>query len=257
MRERRPLISQESIVRRARLDDADAIAAVHLQAWHETYTGMLPQLVIDARTLIDRRREETRTWLADADSCAHVALIEGELVGFASGGTSREPVVGFDGELHRIYLLQRAQRRGLGEMLVRAVADDLRGRGLRSMAVLVLAENARARAFYENRDRVRPDRRRDLRLGQPGRSPDHTTPSTSTWLELDRFCGWPPSMFHVDFVRVFSDDDKAESIVKVLGGIDPCRAELQAPARLVRLPDEFPDKARPEPPPLLPRRKVE
>jgi len=136
------------IVRRARLDDAAAIAAVHVQAWHETYPGLLPQHLIEART-IERRREQTSVWLADGAISAHVAVVDDDLVGFASGGASRGPVAGFEGQLYAIYLLRRAQRRGLGEMLARAVAGDLRERGLRSMAVLVLAENAGARAFYE------------------------------------------------------------------------------------------------------------
>jgi len=137
-------------LRRADLDDADAIAAIHVQAWRETYSGLLPQHVIDARTIIERRREQARARLADIGSSAHVARLDDELVGFAVGGALREPVAGFDGELQVIYVLQRAQRHGLGEMLARAVARDLHERGFRSMAVRVLAENARAQGFYQH-----------------------------------------------------------------------------------------------------------
>ena len=89
---------------------------------------MLAQQVIEART-IERRREQTLRRLADADACAYVALIDDEVIGFATGGALCEPVTAFDGELRWLYLLQRAQRRGLGGMLVRAVARDLHERG--------------------------------------------------------------------------------------------------------------------------------
>jgi GNAT superfamily N-acetyltransferase len=72
----------------------------------------------------------------------------GQVVGFASGGAERTGRLGCDGELQAIYLLQAAQRQGLGTLLIRRFARVLRSMGFHSMAVWVLARNP-SRKFYE------------------------------------------------------------------------------------------------------------
>jgi len=56
---------------------------------------------------------------------------------------------GFDGEIGAIYELQRFQRRRIGRALMKVLAGDLIGRGIRGVALWVLNENAHARHFYE------------------------------------------------------------------------------------------------------------
>ena len=70
------------------------------------------------------------------------------VVGFVCGGAERTGRLGCDGELHAIYLLQAAQRQGLGTLLVRRFVRELRSLGFASMAVWVLARNP-SRVFYE------------------------------------------------------------------------------------------------------------
>ncbi len=50
----------------------------------------------------------------------------GSVVGFVSGGKERTGQLGYDGELYAIYLRQEAQRKGLGALLVRQFAHELR-----------------------------------------------------------------------------------------------------------------------------------
>ena len=71
----------------------------------------------------------------------------GAVVGFADGGRERSGDPHYDGELYAIYLLQSAQRQGIGRQLVKAVAKELSS-SFHAMLVWVLAQNE-ARRFYE------------------------------------------------------------------------------------------------------------
>ena len=69
-------------------------------------------------------------------------------MGFISGGAERTGGLGCDGEFYGIYLLQPAQRQGLGTQLVRRFVHELKTQGISSMAVWVLALNP-CKKFYE------------------------------------------------------------------------------------------------------------
>ncbi len=127
--------------------DAAGIAAVHVQSWRETYTHLMPQSLIESRT-VEKRLQLWQRALSEAQSCIYV-VDDGEagIVGFASGGPSRELSDQYDAELYAIYLLQSHQRRGQGRALMQAVAKDLAARGYRSMFLWVLADNT-TKTFY-------------------------------------------------------------------------------------------------------------
>lgn len=139
-------------MRNATIEDAAAIAAVHLASWKTTYPGIIPQEYIDGLTL--------ENWIArwqgmlDEKSLSEkrmsvlVAEDDNGVFGFAAGGAVIHPVEGYDGELGAIYLLASHQGKGTGAALMRRVARDLRQRGLGNMAVWVLRGNP-ACAFYQ------------------------------------------------------------------------------------------------------------
>jgi GNAT superfamily N-acetyltransferase len=138
------------VIRPAVLEDALAIARVHVESWRTTYRGIFPQGLLDGLSIEDR----ARSW-NDALSnppARFVTLVAcddtGQVVGFASGGDERTRLLGCDGELQAIYLLDSAQRQGWGTLLVRRFARELRSSGFTSMAVWVLARNP-SRKFYE------------------------------------------------------------------------------------------------------------
>ncbi len=135
-------------IRDATLEDAAAIAAVHLASWKTTYPGIIPQEYIDGlrveKGIADWQArlsgEKRPTVLVAEDDCG--------IFGFAAGGAIMHPVEGYDSELGAIYLLASRQGKGAGAALVRRVARDLRQRGFGSMAVWVLRGNP-ACAFYQ------------------------------------------------------------------------------------------------------------
>jgi ribosomal protein S18 acetylase RimI-like enzyme len=131
--------------------DAAAIAAVHVASWQTTYPGIVAQSYIDGLSIDERRLVWERRLRGNAGPVSDVVLAEtasGIVVGFASGGQIREPHPGFDAELHAIYILKHAQRRGLGRGLVAEWARLAVARGLRSAVVRVLAANP-ACEFYQ------------------------------------------------------------------------------------------------------------
>ncbi|SFL37247.1 GNAT family N-acetyltransferase [Methylobacterium pseudosasicola] len=149
-----PVPSMEAVtIRPAGLDDAPAIAAIHVAAWLETYAGLLPAAMIAALTVEMRLAAWTRI-LGDPASGTTVAVAEGPagLVGFGSCGAQRSAELaadGFDGEVSAIYVLRAAQRRGTGSALMAALAAHLRQSGHRAASLWVLHDNVSARQFYE------------------------------------------------------------------------------------------------------------
>lgn len=134
-------------LRAATPDDAVAIAEVHVQAWHETYRGLIPEAIVDgidvaSRIALWRRAmaQGTALWLS---------LAEGVIVGFAAGGPARDMPDGVDAELRAIYVLRAHERLGHGRGLVAAIAGDLHAAGHRGMGLWVLTTNP-ARGFYEH-----------------------------------------------------------------------------------------------------------
>jgi ribosomal protein S18 acetylase RimI-like enzyme len=130
--------------------DAEAIARVHVESWRTTYPGMLPDSLLAEMEVPDYERRWART-LQDPYRRSVVLVAEeaDRVVGFASCGRERDGDRRYEGELYAIYLLRDVQGRGHGRALVEAAASALAMRGVTSMVVWVLRDNARARGFYE------------------------------------------------------------------------------------------------------------
>lgn len=149
-------------VRPARPGDADRLAAVHVAVWREAYVGLMPAehlAGLSAEAFAARWRTILQAEVRDAADGARgrrtvVLTADGEPVGFATAGPSRdEPPVPAD-ELYSIYVLS-GHRGG-------ARADDLLSRALEAagagpaLSLWVLRGNARAHRFYR-RNGFAPD----------------------------------------------------------------------------------------------------
>jgi ribosomal protein S18 acetylase RimI-like enzyme len=136
------------MIRVATIDDAPAIARVHVASWRSTYRSMLPDEFLESLTEANYA-DRWRRFIADRSSRAYVVEDGGEPVGFASGGKERAGEAAYTGELYAIYVLDAFQRRGYGRELVGAIAGGLIDMGLDDMIVWVLRDNQTARGFYE------------------------------------------------------------------------------------------------------------
>lgn len=140
------------LVRRALVVDAPTIARVHVDAWRESYSGIVSPRTLE-RLSVERRAmmHAQRIARADDDSATFVAVDPGRgAVGFGVCGTARSGPPGFPAEFHALYLVEAAKGQGLGRRLMRRMARWMTNRGHGSAFVLVLKENARARGFYEH-----------------------------------------------------------------------------------------------------------
>jgi GNAT superfamily N-acetyltransferase len=137
------------LIRPARLTDAEAIAQVHVQAWRETYRGLVPDSLLAGLSVEVRVRAWSDMIGAEDEAPAiFVAEQHGAIVGFASARVAHDALLATDGELTSIYLLDGHKRRGTGRLLFAQIVAWLRERGCTSLGLWVLDTNTGARGFY-------------------------------------------------------------------------------------------------------------
>lgn len=137
------------IVRHADIDDAPAIARVHVDAWQAAYRGIVPQRYLDSMTVQQRTLRWIRLLKHGSDLITLVSEDhEGRVVGFATGGPNRRRDNNFQAEISSLYVAPRAQRRGHGKRLLLAAANRLHWLGLKGLLIWVLADNP-SRTFYQ------------------------------------------------------------------------------------------------------------
>ncbi len=129
--------------------DIDTAAAVHVKCWQEAYVGILPQAFLDGMHA-SQRIEQWRNMLTDEQVFCRLFEDEGRIVGFILSGAARENVIPHaDGEVYAVNILQSHYRRGIGTALLSAARHDWLLRGGKSIGLMVIADNLRARRFYE------------------------------------------------------------------------------------------------------------
>jgi ribosomal protein S18 acetylase RimI-like enzyme len=135
------------VVRPARIDDAEAIARVHVQTWQGAYAHVFPADALGSIS-IERRAQHWRSLLSHS-STTLVAEAEDEVVGFASVGPSQDADGAGVGELYAIYVDPDHWHAGVGRELAVAADESLRALGFSEATLWVLEDNPRARHFYE------------------------------------------------------------------------------------------------------------
>jgi ribosomal protein S18 acetylase RimI-like enzyme len=140
------------MIRRADIDDAPAIASVHVASWRSTYRTLLPDDFL-ASLSESAYADRWRRFIGEKSNLVYV-VEDGRqagagVVGFASAGRERAGEAGYSGELYAIYILDSYQRQGYGCLLVRSVVAGLRRAEIDDMIIWVLRDNRAARDFYE------------------------------------------------------------------------------------------------------------
>lgn len=136
-------------IRGATPDDAEAFSACHLACWREAYEelwGSERFAEFDPVKLAVRRRKEIENGAADH----FLADLDGEVIGIAIAGDSRDEDAPNDRELYAIFV--RKEHQGSG------VADDLLTAAIGNgpAYLWVYRDNPRASAFYVHHDFI-PD----------------------------------------------------------------------------------------------------
>lgn len=164
----------ETIIRPATVEDAHTIAMIHVASWRETYTGLVPQAMLD-KLSVEKRETFWHQLLSSQQTTEHPSppstdvpllltgmhvfvaeFIRGDhrlTVGFACCSPQRDQTLlesGYEGEFQAIYILRAYQKLGLGCRLMARMAESLHAQGTRRAALWVLESNRKARDFYES-----------------------------------------------------------------------------------------------------------
>ncbi len=142
-------MADEIAIRLARLEDASAIAAVHVEVWRNAYPGMLPD-----RSLTGLSRPRLAAYYGAAIvrrggvQVARATSAPRGVIGFTTA-SPRGPTAPAEGEVETLYVLDDWRERGIGRRLLQASARHLASRSCRSLFLWVLEDNP-SRWFYEH-----------------------------------------------------------------------------------------------------------
>lgn len=127
------------------MEDAPAIAAIHVRAWQAAYAGIIPSDYLAGLS----EQAKTVFWqheLAVNRSVVLVAIIDGEVVGWASGGHCRDTDIDGGAEVYAIYVSPEFWARGIGGQLMRKIETAISPGSI--ITLWVLRQNQHAIAFY-------------------------------------------------------------------------------------------------------------
>jgi hypothetical protein len=125
-------------------EDAPGLGHAHWLTWQEAYRGVMPDDYLERQTE-DRMtaKWQVRLEMDEPDGIVAVGVSpDGEVLGFASGGPTRDDDAPVAWELYAVNIVGTAYGVGLGHDLVAAVTGD------RPNHLWVIVDNPRARAFY-------------------------------------------------------------------------------------------------------------
>jgi L-amino acid N-acyltransferase YncA len=138
-------------IRPATVEDAAAVAAVHIGSWRAAYRGIVPQEHLDGLD-VARRAEAFREFLAApvGGERVLVATVAGAVVGFVAFGPYRDGAAlhPSEGEIRAIYADAAHWGTGAGRLLMAAALRELAAQGRHPVRLWVLRANERARRFY-------------------------------------------------------------------------------------------------------------
>ncbi len=145
----RQILEAEKITyRKANVEDAPAIAKVHVESWRKSFAGIVPQEFLDNLN-VEKRDGAFRERFGEANYKMFVAETASDgIVGFADFGKSREKDFAFEAELYAIYLLSEFQGKGIGENLFRLCQQEMFADEINSMYLMALKVSP-YKSFYE------------------------------------------------------------------------------------------------------------
>lgn len=140
-------------IRPAVIDDAEAVATVHIQSWQTAYAGLIPQEYLDGLSVARRTEGWNRTLAATAWPSTGTLLAErdNKVVALVNICPTRDEDQDSTsvGEITSLYAVPEVWGRGIGRALMSSAVAALTNAGFSSATLWVLDTNHRARRFYE------------------------------------------------------------------------------------------------------------
>lgn len=137
-------------IRKATYNDLPALANLHVQAWKDTYKGLMPQAHLDSLDSNKRLAFWQKAFLENSDPQKHPFIAEqnGILIGFVASGKGRHNILTDKGEIYAIYVNKRDLGKGVGYALFKAATDSLLEMGFSEVGLWVLTTNEQAKTAY-------------------------------------------------------------------------------------------------------------
>ena len=134
-------------IRPATHEDMPGVAAVHVESWQRSFTGIVPDDFLAGMSVEKRLRAYSERRCEEFYGMLVAEKQDEGIVGFADFGTAKLPG-DFDAQIFSFYFLPEFQRKGLGERLFRRCIGNLKNSGIKTLCLDSL-EVSPYRAFYD------------------------------------------------------------------------------------------------------------
>jgi ribosomal protein S18 acetylase RimI-like enzyme len=138
-------------VRAATTSDLAAIARIHMASWHDAYRGVIPDEILDGRTVEGSLSGWRSTLKKYPDNISVAETGDALLAGFCCAGpvVDAERNAPFEFEIYGLHVAPIMRRRGIGAALLRAALNRAVVREqVNSAIVWTLKDLTLSRSFY-------------------------------------------------------------------------------------------------------------
>ena len=131
--------------------DASALATINVLGWKTAYRGLIPDDFLDTLSVTEQRIQKFANHILETKIFL-VAEDESGVVGYLSGGKTRNADLPYPYEIYTFYVHPEAQRQGIGTVLINAFKKKIKGA---SFCVYTLDGNTHAIRFYQKNGGIR------------------------------------------------------------------------------------------------------
>lgn len=139
-------------IRNATLEDIKQIARLHIDSWHETYSGIISQEHLDnMKNNLENRIEKMKKEFNLRTKI--VITLNDEIVGFADFVSSNKfsKDLNIDCEICGLYIKNGYKHLGLGSMIFEYITNIFKENNKKKMGIWCLKENLPAISFYKKK----------------------------------------------------------------------------------------------------------
>ena len=138
------------MLRLATIEDAEAIATIHIRTWQTVYEGIIPAQHL-ASLSIQKRADSWRRTISERHGTVLLAVASHGEAGLISFGPSRDKDGNDKAEIYAIYVLPKFWHQGIGRELLEGAERRIKDNRFIAVTLWVLEKNVLARRFYEAR----------------------------------------------------------------------------------------------------------
>lgn len=137
-------------IRKAQLEDCDAIARVCVDTWRTAYQGLINDDYLQQMSYLQfsKSYQDLLSGAMDGKVLLVAVNITDQVVGFILGGPERKGYPDYSGEIYALYVKEDCQGQGIGTALFGSAVDCLKLQGHRSIMLWMLSGN-RYHGFYQ------------------------------------------------------------------------------------------------------------